>query len=171
MNDPILTTPRLFLRYLDFGDTRFIVELLNDPDYIRNIGDRNVRTGDHARHYLASGPMESYTTHGFGLFCVVREEDNIPIGTCGLLKRGFLDFPDLGYAFLPGFRSRGYAREAAAGVMGLARDKYGITRIGAIVNPDNLLSIRLLERIGFYYKTRVIVPETKKAVKLFVSDL
>ena len=138
MNKPDLTllnleTERLILRPLTFDDTPFITELLNDPDYIRNIGDRKVRTTDDAGHYLTTGPMESYTTHGFGLLCTTLKPETkksvgTPIGTCGLLKRDFLDFPDLGYAFLPEFRSAGYAGEAAAGVLQWGKKTFDISR-------------------------------------------
>ncbi|HCY86107.1 MAG TPA: hypothetical protein DHV36_13300, partial [Desulfobacteraceae bacterium] len=121
--------------------------------------------------YLTTGPMESYKVNGFGLFCVVLKTDDTPIGTCGLLKRDFLDYPDLGYAFLPEFRSRGYAGEASAGVLYWGKKTFDLQKIGAIVNSDNQASIRLLERIGFSYEKEVTIPETKKLVKLLVAEL
>lgn len=66
----VLETARLRLRRLDVDDAAFIVELLNDPAFIRYIADRGVRTLEDARNYLQTGPLASYAQFGFGLFRV-----------------------------------------------------------------------------------------------------
>ena len=70
----VLETSRLVVRRLVDEDAPFILELLNDPSFIRNIGDRNVRTLDGACAYIRSGPLASYAQHGFGLWAVVLKE-------------------------------------------------------------------------------------------------
>jgi RimJ/RimL family protein N-acetyltransferase len=122
---------------------------LNDPAFIRNIGDRGVRTDADAIEYIDKGPMASYARHGFGLCAVDFAAGGATIGICGLLQRDELPAPDLGFAFLPQFRSQGYAFEAAAAVKADAHVRLGIDRLLAIVNPDNAPSIRLLEKLGF----------------------
>ena len=92
-------------------------ELLNDPDWLRFIGDKQVRSLDGARHYLRNGPMAMVEKHGHGLCCVERRSDGQALGMCGLIKRESLDDIDLGFAFLPAARGQGYAREAAAAVL------------------------------------------------------
>lgn len=169
MTDIVLETERLYLRHLTPGDAGFIQRLLNDPSYIRNIGDKKVRTTHDARDYIRNGPMASYEKNGFGLFCVELKTTRTPIGTCGLLKRDFLEFPDLGYAFLSGFQSKGYGYEAAQGVMAYSKKTLNIVKTAAIVNSDNPGSIRLLEKLGFAYKEIVMFPDTKKSVRLFMS--
>jgi ribosomal-protein-alanine N-acetyltransferase len=94
----VCETARLRLRHLLDADAPFIVELLNEPDFIRNIGDRQVRTLEDARNYIQHGPMVSYSQHGFGLFLVELRENGAPIGICGLLKREYLDDIDVGFA-------------------------------------------------------------------------
>jgi RimJ/RimL family protein N-acetyltransferase len=144
-----LTTPRLVIRPLVLDDAPFIVTLLNDPDFIRFIGDRKVRTIDDARRYLTAGPLASYADHGFGLCAVTLVASGAPIGICGLLQRAVLPGPDLGFAFLAHHRGEGYAFEAAAAVHADARTRLGIDPLFAIVNPDNTPSVRLLEKLGF----------------------
>jgi RimJ/RimL family protein N-acetyltransferase len=165
----VLTTPRLRVRPLTLADAAFIVELLNDPAFIRNIGDRGVRTNDDARVYLTAGPLDSYERHGFGLCAVELTERGVPIGICGLLKRAELPGPDIGFAFLPQYRAQGYAREAAAAVQADAFARLGIDQILAIVNPDNAASIRLLERLGFTYERIVRLSGDGKDLQLFVA--
>jgi RimJ/RimL family protein N-acetyltransferase len=151
MIDPVLETERLILRRFTAGDAAFILRLLNEPSFIQNIGDRGVRTLEHAERYLADGPIESYQRHGHGLWLVVLKDTLQPIGMCGLLKREQLPDVDLGYAFLPEFWSSGYAHESARAVLGWAASR-AIQRIVAIVSSGNAASIRLLEKLGFAFE-------------------
>lgn len=147
----IIETERLRIRWLYGGDATFILELVNDPDWLRNIGDKGVRDLDDARRYIAEGPVAMYERHGFGLNAVVLKATGEPIGICGILKRDTLDCPDIGFAFLPAHRGRGYAHEAATAVMGHARSVLGLGRIAAVVSPGNDDSVRLLEKLGLRF--------------------
>ncbi len=98
----VCETPRLLIRRLDATDAPFILRLLNEPSFLENIGDRGVRSLDDARAYLAKGPLASYEQHGFGLFHVSLKAGGDAIGMCGLLKRDWLDAPDVGFAFSAG---------------------------------------------------------------------
>jgi [ribosomal protein S5]-alanine N-acetyltransferase len=162
-------TERLSLRRLSPEDAPFILELLNDPSFIKNIGDKCVRTLEDARGYILSGPMASYDKFGFGLWLVELKDSHTPIGMCGLLKRDVLADVDIGYAFLPAFWSRGYALESATAVISHANKHFGLARIVAVVNPDNASSIRLLEKLGFEYKSMVKLSDEAAEIKLFGS--
>ena len=166
----ILETDRLALRELHDDDAPFLLELLNEPSFLRSIGDRHVRTLDDARAYVANGPAASYTRHGFGLWRVALKDDDTPIGICGLLKRDALDHADLGYAFLPRFWSRGYAAESCAAVIAFARQTLGLDRLLAVTSPDNDASIRVLERLGFRFERSMPFGADGHAVKLFALD-
>ncbi|WP_309670757.1 GNAT family N-acetyltransferase [Gemmatimonas sp.] len=163
------TTARLALDQFTFDDAPFIVELLTDPDWMRYIGDRGVRTIDDARTYLANGPMASYATNGFGLYRVSLREGGIPIGMCGLLKRDALPDVDIGFAFLPAYRAQGYALEAAAAIVADARDRLGLTRILAIVTPGNVGSIRVLQKLGMIQDGEIQIQAGGDALCLFVT--
>ena len=154
----ILETGGLSLRRLELSDAPFIVALLNDPAFIRFIADRGVRTEDDARNYLQAGPLASYAQFGFGLFLVSLRIDGTSIGMCGLLKRPELEDADIGFAFLPAYRAKGYAYEIAAALLAVARGHFGLERVVAIVNHDNNASIRLLQRLGFAFEQKVAVP-------------
>lgn len=153
MNATIVETQRLRLRDFTPDDAAFAHALVNDPDWIRYIGDRDVRSLEDARRYLENGPMKQYATHGFGLWLVERRDDGVPVGMCGLVKRDKLADVDLGFAFLPAYRSRGFAFEASEGVLRHARAALGFQRIVAITSPGNEPSGRLLEKLGFVYET------------------
>lgn len=166
----IFQTQRLTLREFTFDDTEFILQLLNDPSFIRFIGDRNVRSVEDARKYL-KGPMNSYEHYGFGLWMVEDKASRIPLGMCGLIKRDTLPDVDIGYAFLPEFRSQGYAFEAASAAMGYAKETFKLPRILAIVSPQNERSIRLLEKLGMKFEHMITMPNENEKLKLFAIDL
>jgi RimJ/RimL family protein N-acetyltransferase len=158
----IATTPRLSLDWLTLDDLDFIVKLVNDPQWLAYIGDKAVRTRSDARAYLSTGPLAMYERFGYGLYRVsLRAEhshEDEPIGLCGLVRRDGLDAPDLGFAFLPAGRGRGYALEAAQAVVELAFGTLGMPRILAIALAHNQPSCRLLERLGMTVQGAVRVP-------------
>ncbi len=154
-----LTTERLILREINDDDASFILALLNDPGFIRYIGDRAVRTVDDARAYIHNGPVASYAQNRFGLWRVAQADVDIPIGMCGLIKRPGLPDPDIGYAYLPEFRGKGYAIEAAAAVLAFARDTLKLERVLGITSMDNDRSGKVLERIGLRRDGIVQLPD------------
>ena len=148
----VIETPRLKIRWLEVDDATFIYTLVNDPVWIRYIGDKNVSNLEDAKTYIETGPLEMYRNLGFGLNHVSLKGDGTPIGICGLLKRETLDDVEIGFAFLPEFRRQGYAFEAATAVLEYGRIKLGISRIVAILTPDNLASRKLLCKLGFEFE-------------------
>ena len=166
----VLESDRLTLHRLSVDDAPFILNLLNEPSYLQFIGDKGVRTLDDARNYILAGPMDSYDRHGFGLYLTTLKDDGTPIGICGLLKRESLDAPDIGYAFLPAHWSRGYAFESTSAVLAYARRALGLTRVVAVVSPDNTSSIRLLEKLGLRFERMVRLSADDIEIKLFATD-
>ena len=167
----IVETRRLTIRALTLDDAGFIWELLNDDDFMKFIGDRGVRTVDDAVEYLKQGPLEMYDRLGFGLWCVELKATQTTIGICGILKREWLDDVDLGFAFLPDFRAKGYAFEASRAVIAHAIDTLGIQRLAAIVAPGNAKSESLLGRLGMRYRTMVRAPNAAADVQLFTIGI
>jgi [ribosomal protein S5]-alanine N-acetyltransferase len=167
----VLETERLILRQFTSEDAEFIFELLNEPSFIQNIGDRHIRTMDDARAYILNGPVASYAKNGFGLCLVLLKETNESIGMCGLIRRDGLEDVDIGYALLPRFWDRGYAVEAARATKAYAKDVIGLKRIVAIVDPANEGSIRVVEKIGLHYEKMVRLSADDIDLKLFGVDL
>ena len=167
----VLETERLNLRYISTEDVEFIVELLNEPSFIQNIGDKGVRTIEDARQYILNGPVSSYEQFGFGLYAVELKGTDTPIGMCGLIKREGLDDVDIGYAFLPRFWSKGYAFESADAVMKYGREVLGLKRIVAITSPDNDSSIKVLEKIGLQFEMMIRLPGNDEESRLFTPKV
>jgi RimJ/RimL family protein N-acetyltransferase len=170
----VLETERLTLRRLSNDDHAFIIELLNQPSFLRYIGDKKVRTAADAQRYIQDGPVASYARFGFGLYLVELKDSGAPIGAsigiCGLIKRDSLPDVDLGFAFLPAYWSKGYASEAAEAVLQYGRSVLGLRRIVAITSLDNQDSMKLLGRIGFKEESILKLSEGEPEVRLFSSD-
>jgi ribosomal-protein-alanine N-acetyltransferase len=167
----IADTTRLKLREFSKDDAPFLLELLNTPDWIKFIGDRNVRTIDAAREYASNRLISSYNRFGFGLYMVELKENSTPIGMCGLVRREALEDVDLGFAFLPEYRGKGYAKEASTAIMEIAKKKVKTKRLVAITMVDNSSSINLLQKLGFNFEKTVNFPGEDQTLMMYSVQL
>ncbi len=165
-----IETKRLVLREVTPDDAAFFLALLTDPDWIRNIGDRNVHSLDDAVAYMHKAYIPQYAKHGFGLYLAARK-DGTPIGMCGLIKRDTLDDVDIGFAFLPAYRGQGYALEAARATLQYGRDVLNKNRMVAITLPDNLPSVALLEKIGMKFARKIRLGDDPDELALYAIEL
>jgi len=144
---PTLSTTRLELRWLTSDDASLMLDVWNNPDFVRSVGDRGVRTLDDARAALEQGALSMYAERGYGPFRVGLK-DGTGIGICGLFERAELDAPDIGFALLPEWYRRGYGFESAQAVLAYCDQTLRLPRVLAIVSPGNYPSMRLLEKLG-----------------------
>jgi RimJ/RimL family protein N-acetyltransferase len=166
----ILETERLRLRHLSpETDAEFILELLNEPSFVRYIGDKGARNLDDARRYIVEGPVKSYAENGFGLYLVELKADATPIGMCGIIKRDTLPDADIGFAFLQRYWNQGYAFESAAAIMTYAQETLRLERILAITTPDNESSARLLAKIGLRFDRMIRMTPEAAEIRLFTT--
>lgn len=163
----ILETERLRVRELSLADAAFILELLNEPAFIRYIGDKGVRDLAGAEKYLREGPLASYAKHGFGLWRVALKNGDTPVGICGLLQRDTLEHPDLGYAILARFAGRGYAFEATSAVLAHGRNVLKLGAIVAITAPETPFSIKLLGKLRYRFDRMVSLPGYTEPSRLY----
>lgn len=167
----ILETERLILRKLTTDDAAFILDILNQPSFIKNIGDREVRTLDESHKFILERYINSYERLGYGVYLTLLKENQTPIGICGLIKRDGLEHADIGYAFLPQYWSKGYASESASAVLDYAKTALGMKRILGITTSDNTGSARVLEKIGLKFERMVKLPKDNEELMLFVWNL
>jgi RimJ/RimL family protein N-acetyltransferase len=165
-----IETDRLRLRRLVPGDAPFILQLLNEPSFLRFIGDKGVRTLDDGRAYIAK-QIASYEGFGFGLYLTERKQDGAAIGICGLVKRDALDDVDVGFAFVPAFWSQGYAVEAASATIAHAAAVLKLPRVVAITNSDNIGSIHVLNKVGLRFRGMTRLSPDGPDLKLFSTDV
>ena len=155
----ILTTPRLKLRPFTLADVPAMYRLGADPAVMRYIGSAPMQTEDEALAYLQSHPLTDYQRTGFGRLAILLPDSGDIIGFCGLKWVDEIHGFDLGYRLLPQYWGQGLVVDAALAVLndahrrsvccprGLQQDQ-----IFGLVHPDNLSSIRVLEKLGFTYQ-------------------
>lgn len=163
----ILETKRLLLRELVAEDAGFIRQLMNEPAWLRFIGNKNIKTVADAEGYIERGPKAMYARHGFGLWLVALKESGTAVGICGLIKRETLPDVDLGFAFLESHWRNGYAHEATLATIAHGQKMLGLNRIIAILSPDNIASGRLLEKLGFKFERMIRLTDESEEIKLF----
>ncbi len=168
--DHILATERLTLQALTLEDTDFILELVNSEGWIKNIGDKKIKSTTDATFYLQEGPLRSYARYGYGLSKVVLKGTNTTIGMCGIVNRETLDHPDIGFAFLPEFMAKGYAVEIASATLRHALSVWQLATVLAITLPSNLRSIRLLEKIGLTLQQEIRFPPANETLLLYSTS-
>jgi RimJ/RimL family protein N-acetyltransferase len=162
-----IETGRLILRRITPGDAAFIVALYEQPAFVRFVGDRGLKTAAQAEAYIIQGPLKSFGRFGFGTWVAELKETHEPVGTGGLYKRDDFEDVDIGYALLPQFWSKGYAREIAAAVLAYAQAVLKFPRVAAIVSPENERSIRVLESIGLRYEKTICWPKDGSELNYF----
>lgn len=166
----VTQTERLTVRLLDRSDAAFMLQLVNEPAFIQNIGDREVRDLAQAEAYTERSGALSYERSGFGMYLVAARGSGERLGICGLISREGLSDVDIGYAFLQVHWGQGYALEAARAVLAHAHGPLGLRRVLAITAPDNRASIRLIEKLGMRHEGQVDLPKSGGISELFASE-
>ena len=164
-----LESKRLIIRDLEINDASFYFELFNDPDWIRFISDKKLKSVNETAIYLKKMQLENSTLGGLGFFTVILKETNEAIGTSTALQREKIDFIDIGYGFLPKGRGKGFAVEATKLIIEYVRKKFQQEKVLAFTMPENVNSQKLLKKLDFQFKGyQVIFDDEEDAVFEYV---
>ena len=161
-------TERLQMRPVSASfDKAFIFELLNTPKWLKNIGDRNIKSEEDAAAYINTKMTPKLEKLGYGNYVVIRKEDGAKLGTCGLYNRKGIEGVDIGFAFLPQYEKKGYAFESAKKLLTVAFDYFKITQISGVTIIENKASQNLLKKLGLEFKKIIKLPNDKVELLLF----
>jgi len=163
----VMSTDRLLINRITLDDADFILKLMNDKDWIKNIGDRGIRTIEEAKEYIHTRFLKTYNEAGFGFYSLILKDTQQIIGIAGLVDREGIDDIDIGYGMLPEFRGKGYAFEATKAVFEYGYKDLKLDKIVAIVNPDNPGSIKLLSKLGLKFEKMIRLPDEEIDIMLF----
>jgi RimJ/RimL family protein N-acetyltransferase len=140
-------TERLALREMTDDDLDEIAGLLGDHDVMQYYP--RPKTRDEAQRWIAWN-RSLYDDHGFGLWVMELRDGGEFVGECNLTVQvvdGVAEV-EVGYHVSPAHQRRGYASEAAAACLEIARETFSVDRVIAIINPANQPSRAVAERIG-----------------------
>ena len=166
-----LETERLELTRLTLEDAPLMLAVWNDPAFIRYVGDRGIRTLKEARGALRDGALKLYADYGFGPYRMVRKTDGVNVGICGLFRRDGLADADIGFSTLPQYCGKGFGYEAACAVIEHARVDACLSRLTALVSPENTASVRLIEKLGLIFEKMIRMPGEDSDVCLYAMQL
>ena len=167
----MIETDRLNLRLFDTNDSAFVFRLMNEPDWLRFIGDRGINSIDDAVVCIRDRLIASFAESGIGMYLVELKDTGVPVGICGLVNRDSIEGIDLGFALLKEYEGNGYAYESATAVMQYASVGLRIKKLAAITDPENASSIKLLEKLGFEFLRMVSVNNDQEPIKLYETRI
>jgi RimJ/RimL family protein N-acetyltransferase len=165
MSDPSfhIETPRLYIsHFIAENDSHcdFLVELYNTPEFIAGEGKTPITTREAARERLAGRFRDEYA-RGFGSYLVSLKNGGqepftsaTPVGTVSMMKGSDPNSyvaPDLGFAMLSAHMRKGYAKEAAQGLMDWYEKEKGVKDVLGLHNPKNTASAAVFRSLGFRY--------------------
>lgn len=148
---PSFMTRRLLIEPLSLSDNHFILELVNTDEWIKFIGNRNITSSADATAYI----QKIIDNRSIVYWVVKLNDGHTKIGIVTFIKRDYLEHHDIGFAFLPKYFNQGYAYEATATVLNKVTNIYKLSTILATTVPDNIGSIKLLEKLGLNYKEEI----------------
>ena len=167
----IARTKRLVLREASLDDAEFVLELINDPGWLKYISQHSIDTLEKAKEYIEERLLSAYNQHGYGLWLMQRASDSVMIGMCGLVRRESLPGPDLGFALVQQYSGLGYAQEASEAAIQYAIKHSIDSTLLAITLPENQPSINLLERLGFSYDADFIAQDSEERLLRYALDI
>ncbi len=154
MRDRVLETERMFLRRMEMDDVDNLMGIFSDPEAMRYYPATKSR--EEAEGWVR-WVRRSYEENGFGLYAAILEESDEFAGQCGLVPQeveGEREV-EIGYLFLRKFWGKGLATEAASACRDYGVDHLGLDRVVSLIDPANLASRRVAEKVGMKLEKRV----------------
>ncbi|MEO0897907.1 MAG: GNAT family N-acetyltransferase [Bacteroidota bacterium] len=160
-------TERLILRPTNLEDASFLLKVLNTPKWLQFIGDRAVHTIEQAEEYILTRIKPQQDRLGYSNFTVIRKEDQVKMGFCGLYDREGVEGLDIGFAYLPAFEGKGYGTEAAKEMMRAGFEDFEASEISGITVEENIASRKLMEKLGMGFQKRINLPNDPVELLLY----
>ncbi len=161
----IIETERLLLRPFRIDDIESSYAMNLDAEVNKYTGDGGIVTKEEIKRRILEDVIGDYQKHGFGRLAVEFKENNKFIGFTGLKFLEDLNEVDIGYRSMKDYWGKGIATEAAAACINFGFETLGIKKIIAMVLPENIGSIKVLEKLNFEFEKTFI--EDKHITSLY----
>src|SRR4051794_34046763 len=168
----ITETSRLLLRQLCSNDAEAMAGVFGDAEVMR-FGD-GVRTSEWVRSWIGDWVNEYYARWGFGAWAVVEKATMRVMGYCGLSRfpgRCAAGETEIGFRLARAYWGRGFATEAALAVHDYAFVTLHIPRLIALIDPENVPSLRVVEKIGLRYEQEIMLPGYDHPDRLYAAEV
>jgi len=155
---PLLETTNLRLRQLRVEDAAFLFHLMNSPGWLANIGDRNIKNSGDSAQLIENKFIPGYAKQN-GPYVIEHKDTGAAMGTVGIHTREETPCPDIGYALLPKLHGYGYAYEASKALIEYVKQNGTLTKVGGMVQPENMISIHILKKLGLHFSHEFNLPD------------
>ena len=147
----ILETDRLLLREYVEEDADAFFKLNSDPEVLRFVPDKRLLNVEQARQILVDHPIADYQKYGFGRGACILKSTGEQIGFAGLKYLEELGEVYVAFRLMRTHWGVGLATEAALAAVRFGFADLDLKRIIGLVMPDNIASVRVLEKTGLRY--------------------
>lgn len=161
-----MQTENLYLRRFALDDAEAYWPLVSMPGILRYTGEQPQASIDDVRDILGTRPLADCATHGYGRMACIEKSSGRLVGFSGLKFLEELNEVDIGYRFLPDCWGRGYATESARALVRHGANEHGVKRVVGLVNPNNVASARVLEKLGLAFEREVTLKGDAEKFKL-----
>jgi len=154
MNIPSIKTPRLLLRPWTLEDAAELFSILQDKAVLRYLPNTTPPPLERAEKYIAR-QLGHWQERGYGHWAVVSQEDGQLLGWNGLEYLPEVNETEVAYLLRQSAWNYGYASEAARAAIRFGFDQGGLVTIIGLAHPDNIASIRVLEKSGLIFADQI----------------
>lgn len=155
----VLTTPKLVIRPWTATDREALERMAFDPEMVRYVTNGVPWTRERVNEFLLRQARYA-DAHGIAFGAVALREGGEVVGLCGIQPLDSGEF-ELGWWIWKDHWGKGYATEAAAAVVEHASQVMGLERLVAVIDPPNVASIRVAEKLGMRFERRMSARETR----------
>lgn len=147
-----LHTERLHLRKMKVSDSSSLFKIWSDPDVTKFMNVSCFTNENQAKEMITLLDDLSQDSKAIR-FSIIKIESNEIIGSCGFNSLDFENAKaEIGYDIAKSFWGRGYASEAIYSLLDYAFSSLKMNRIEAKVEPENVNSIKLLQKLNFTFE-------------------
>ena len=143
-----------------------VLNLFNTKGWLEFIGDRNIHSLKDAEVFI-----QNAENNPNACLWIISLNDNLAkhIGLVTLIKRDYLNYPDIGYALMPNFMGKGIAFEAVKSILNAIIETNEFNQLFAITLPQNFSSLKLLDRLQFKFEKEII--DKNEMLHLYKLDI
>lgn len=149
------------------NDAEFLFHLMNTPNWLKYIGDRNIKDVLTAKQYIKENMSQHLNGKGFLNHVIIDQYSGEKVGTCSLHQRADMPGIDIGYALLAEHEGKGFATAGAKAMIKLAFEKYKQKEVFAITTDENISSCQLLINLGFNKGSHIQLKNVEGTLRLF----
>ena len=145
----IFETERLSFRRLTMDDLDDLFALYHALD-VRKYYSEGIPNYEETRHELEWIVDECYVHYGFGMWATMDKATRKFIGRCGLCPMDIEGHEEIEVAYMLAkeYWGQGLATEAAQAILKYGFEQAGVSRLICVINPNNIASARVAEKIG-----------------------